>query len=171
MNATSFPSVDSDSSPVTPPDLQDVSRPAPPTLDPSGAGRAPASPQRSLQVLCIDDDEQILESMKDCLAHFEHRVKVASGGKYGLEMFCTAILKSEPYDVVITDLTMPDMNGYEVARQIKAESPDTPLVLMTGAGTTAKDARLMGAPVDAVVNKPPRMRELSDLLLQLARKG
>jgi len=123
-----------------------------------------------LQVLCIDDDEQILESMKDCLAHFEHRVKVASGGKCGIEMFCTAILKSEPFDVVITDLSMPDPNGYEVARQIKAESPDTPLVLMTGAGTTVMEAKMMSAPVDAVVNKPPRMRELNDLLLGLTQK-
>jgi len=84
-------------------------------------------------------------------------------------MFCTAVLKSEPYDMVITDLSMPDVNGYEVTRQIKAESPDTPLVLMTGAGTTKEEARLMSAPVDAVVGKPPRMRELNALLLALAR--
>ena len=48
-------------------------------------------------------------------------------------MFRTAILKSEPYDVVITDMNMPDINGYEVAQMIKIESPDTPVILMTGA--------------------------------------
>ena len=152
------------------PDRRDVSWPSPLVLESPKVEPAPAPLPRSLHVLCIDDDEQILESLKECLAHYGHRVKAASGGKYGIEMFCTAILKSDSYDVVITDLSMPDVNGYEVTRQIKAESPDTPLILMTGAGTTKRDAELMSAPVDAVVNKPPRMRELNDLLLGLARQ-
>src|SRR5208282_15437 len=73
----------------------------------TGGDKAPSPSKRSLNVLCIDDDEQILEMMKACLAHYDHQVRVASGGKYGIELFCTAILKSEPYDVVITDLGMP----------------------------------------------------------------
>ena len=168
MNAT-VPYVPSESPLEMPSHQREASWPSTPTLEPTNP--AAASPQRSLHVLCIDDDEQILESLRDCLGHFGHSVKVASGGKYGIEMFCTAMLKSETFDAVITDLSMPDVNGYEVTRQIKAESPETPLVLMTGAGTTKKDAEMMRAPVDAVVNKPPRMKELSDLLLQLARKA
>ncbi|HTY89073.1 MAG TPA: response regulator [Candidatus Acidoferrum sp.] len=169
MNLAVDPIVDSVSQPATPSAERESSWPAPHEIGPPPVVLQPTPPHRSLHVLCIDDDEQILESLKDCLAHFGHRVKVASGGKYGIEMFCTAVLKSEPYDMVITDLSMPDVNGYEVTRQIKAESPDTPLVLMTGAGTTKEEARLMSAPVDAVVGKPPRMRELNALLLALAR--
>lgn len=126
-----------------------------------------APPRRPLRVLCIDDDELILESMKDCLAYFEHQVAVASGGKRGLELFRIAHLKSEPYDVVVTDMMMPELNGCVVARMIKAESPDTPVVLMTGVkegGSTSKS-------VDAVVYKPPLMQELSDLLLRLGRRS
>ncbi|HTY88935.1 MAG TPA: response regulator [Candidatus Acidoferrum sp.] len=122
-------------------------------------------------MLCIDDDEQVLGSLKDCLAYYGHQVKAASGGKCGIEMFCTAILKSEPYDVVITDLSMPDLDGYEVTRQCKAESPDTPFIIMSGMGATKEQANALSAPVDAVVNKPPRMRELNDLLLNLAKKA
>jgi DNA-binding response OmpR family regulator len=127
------------------------------------------SPKRSLHILCIDDDEQVLEFMKDCLTHFEHRVRVASGGKYGLELFGAAILKSEPYDVVITDMSMPDIDGYQVARTIKAESPNTPVIMMTGVDTVAKENGTVTRAVDVVVSKPPRMKELNDLLLRMAR--
>jgi CheY-like chemotaxis protein len=131
--------------------------------------QAPAPSRRSLRILCIDDDESVLEFMQDCLAHFGHQVKAASGGKYGMELFSTAQLKSEPYDVVVTDLGMPDIDGYQVARAIKAESPGTPVVLMTGEGGTRVGGAWAGV-VNVVVNKPPRIHELNDLLLRVAEK-
>jgi DNA-binding NtrC family response regulator len=149
------------------PDPRTVSRPCLPTLHPAGVNRVAVPPQRLLRVLCIDDDEQVLESMKACLTHFDHQVKVASGGKSGIELFCTAILKSEPYDVVITDMNMPDVNGHAVAQIIKAESPDTPVILMTGANNTTRDSGSIPGLVDAVLNKPARMKELNDLLLRI----
>jgi CheY-like chemotaxis protein len=154
----------SESPPNPPPDPQAVSRQSPVAANP-----VPVPPQRSLQVLCIDDDEQVLESLKACLELFGHRVGAASGGRRGIEMFITATLKSEPYDVVITDLNMPDVDGYEVARQIKAESPGTPVILISGLGITLNRAAFKSAPVDAVVNKPPGMQNLNGLILQLVK--
>jgi DNA-binding NtrC family response regulator len=151
-----------------PPAPPEITRQGPETIRPAGGDPPPAAPKRSLHVLCIDDDEQILEMMKGCLALFHHRVRTASGGKHGIELFCTALLKSEPYDVIITDLNMPDLDGYQVARAIKDESPDTPIILMTGGGTTTMEARLRSPAVDAVAAKPPRMQELNDLLLRMA---
>ena len=127
-----------------------------------------AKQKRSLHILCIDDDEQILEMMKACLTHYGHRVKVASGGKYGLELFCVAQLKSEPYDTVITDLGMPDIDGYQVAWAIKIESPKTPVILLTAWGANVKDEKAISSIVDAVLSKPPRIEKLNDLLLRLA---
>jgi DNA-binding response OmpR family regulator len=124
-------------------------------------------PKRSVHILCIDDDEQFLETMKDCLTHFEHRVTVASGGKRGLELFSTAMMKSQPYEVVITDLGMPDMDGQRVARTIKAESPNTPIIMMTGRDTITKQDGEMAPAVDAVVGKPPHIQELNDLILRI----
>jgi CheY-like chemotaxis protein len=127
----------------------------------------PAIQKRSLQILCIDDDEQILEMMKACLGHHGHRVRVASGGKYGIELFCTAILKSEPYDVVITDLGMPDLDGYQVAWAIKIESPQTPIVMLTAWGANVRNDVAISSTVNAVVSKPPQMQELNELLLRM----
>jgi CheY-like chemotaxis protein len=123
--------------------------------------------KRSLYILCIDDDALMLEVTKDCLSHFEHRVRVASGGRYGVEVFHSAILKSEPYDAVITDLRMPDMDGYQVARMIKAESPLTPVIMLTGENNPTAQDEAMALAVDVMVGKPPRMRELNDLLLRV----
>jgi CheY-like chemotaxis protein len=162
--------VDSEPGRDVPPERRDVSRQSPPTINPAGVKQVSVPPKRSLRVLCIDDDQQVLESLIAFLVFFKHRVKAASGGKRGIELFCAARLAGEPYDVVVTDLTMPEVDGYEVARQIKAESPDTPVIMMSGLGLIAKEeagSRLVL--VDAVVNKPPRPRELNDLLLRMAR--
>jgi DNA-binding NtrC family response regulator len=156
------------SPPVTDLDPAAASRACPQPLPQGGGSQAPTPLKRSLRVLCIDDDEQFLEMMKDCLSYYEHQIRVASGGKHGIELFCTAILKSEPYDVVITDLRMPDMDGYQVAQMIKEESPRTPIIIMTGESTSAPGGGKTPAAVDFVVNKPPRMQELNELLLRIA---
>jgi len=148
-------------------DRRPTSPPGPQAIPLPNTAPAVASPQRSLRILCIDDDEQFLEMMKDCLSHYQHQVRVASGGKYGIELFCTAILKSEPFEVVITDLRMPDMDGYLVAQVIKAESPHTPVIVMTGDGVAGGGGGSMASTVDAVVGKPPHMQELNELLLRM----
>ncbi len=131
--------------------------------------RPSARPNASLRILCIDDDPHVREFMTDCLAHFDHQVMVATGGKQGLEMFRAATRENLPYDVIITDLGMPDINGHCVARTIKAESPHTPIIMLTGWGQTVRDDGDTTPGADIVVSKPPRMSELNDLLLRMAR--
>jgi CheY-like chemotaxis protein len=93
---------------------------------------------------------------------------VASGGKEGIEMFRTATLKNQPYEVVVTDMRMPDIDGRQVARTIKAESPNTPIIMLTGWGAIIRDDGDTTPGVDVVVNKPPHMQELNELLLRMA---
>ena len=123
--------------------------------------------KRSLRILCIDDESQIQELLKNCLTSLEHRVTTASSGKQGVEMFRAAMRKKQPYETVITDLGMPDVDGQQVARTIKAESPGTPVIMMTGWGSVMKEDGELVAGVDAVVGKPPRIGELNNLLLRL----
>jgi len=111
----------------------------------------------------------VLESMKDFLVYFGHRVGMASGGRRAMEMFRTAIQRSEPYDLVITDMNMPDVGGYGVAQAIKTDSPNTPVILITGAGNTMKDNGSFSAGIDVVLHKPIRMQELNDVLLRTAK--
>lgn len=134
----------------------------------ASASQESTQPKRPLSVLCIDDDEQVLESMEACITYLGHRVQVASGGKAGLGLFHRAMLLSKPFDVVITDLNMPDVDGYAVTREIKAESPGTPVVILSGLGALEERTKPMTAAPDAVVNKPPHLQKLGALLRRLA---
>lgn len=124
--------------------------------------------RRSLHVLCIDDESIVRQVLNDSLTNFNHRVTVAASGKKGVELFRGAMRTKEPYHVVITDLGMPEMDGHQVARLIKAESPKTPVIMLTGWGTMMKEEGATAPEVDAIVSKPARMDELNDLLLKTA---
>jgi CheY-like chemotaxis protein len=128
----------------------------------------PIQQEHTLHVLCIDDDETLRLLLDDCLTHFDHRVVTAGSGEQGIELFRAARQKKQPFDVVITDLGMPKMDGHQVARIIKAESPLTPIIMMTGWGAIMKEDGETANEVDALVGKPPIMQELNDLLLRMA---
>jgi signal transduction histidine kinase/ActR/RegA family two-component response regulator len=125
-----------------------------------------AGRQRSLHVLCIDDEMMIRDILNDSLKNFNHQVTVASSGKDGIELFRTALRKKQPYQAVITDLGMPEMDGHQVARIIKAESPRTPVIMLTGWGTIMKEEGETAPEVDAIIAKPARIDELNNLLLE-----
>ncbi|GEM_PF-525348 len=129
------------------------------------------NPARALRVLCIDDDESIRQLLQDCLSDFKHRVITASSGEQGMELFRGARQKNEPFEVVITDLGMPKMDGHQLARIIKAESPRTPIIMMTGWGAMMKADGETAPEVDAVVGKPPHLQRLNELLLRVTRPG
>jgi CheY-like chemotaxis protein len=127
--------------------------------------------ERSLRILCIDDEEPIRLLLNDCLTHFSHQVVTAASGEQGLEFFRAARLKNNPFEAVITDLGMPKMDGHQLARCIKAESPHTPIVMLTGWGTMMQENSETAPEVDAVVGKPPQLQELHDLLLRVTAKN
>jgi signal transduction histidine kinase/CheY-like chemotaxis protein len=122
---------------------------------------------QSLRILCIDDEPHIQELLKNCLTALKHQVTVASGGKQGIEMFRQAVRQNQPYEAVITDFGMPDMDGCQVARTIKDEFHATPIVMMTGWGTMMNENGQIPPEVDALIGKPPRINEMNNLLIRL----
>jgi signal transduction histidine kinase/ActR/RegA family two-component response regulator len=140
-----------------------------PTAPPVPAEPKAVTCDTPVKVLCIDDEPMVRQLLDDCLKRYKHDVAVASDGKQGLEMFRTALRSNQPYQVVITDLGMPEVDGEQVARSIKAESPKTPVIMLTGWGTMMKEDTDVSTRVDAVVPKPPRMKELNDLVVQFAK--
>jgi len=109
----------------------------------------------------------IRELMSDCLGGFDHEVAVAEGGEEGLKMFQSAAAAKRPYQVVITDLGMPGMDGHAVTRAIKAQSPRTPVIMMTGWGALMNAEGETPIQADALLSKPPRFQELNELLLRI----
>jgi signal transduction histidine kinase/CheY-like chemotaxis protein len=126
-----------------------------------------SKPHRSLRILCIDDEPQIQQLLSDCLSQLDHKVATASGGKEGIEMFRTAAKTDRPFQTVITDLGMPEVDGHQVVRAIKGDSPETPVIMITGWGSMMKEEGEEIPDVDALVGKPPSIQKLNELLLQL----
>jgi CheY-like chemotaxis protein/anti-sigma regulatory factor (Ser/Thr protein kinase) len=123
----------------------------------------------SLRLLCIDDEPLLRELLKEMLEFYHHDVQTADGGRAGLEMFEKARRSSQPFDAVITDLGMPDLNGRQVAEKIKADDPGTPIIMLTGWGTMLEERGDGAAQVDAMLSKPPGVDELVEALTRVTR--
>jgi signal transduction histidine kinase/ActR/RegA family two-component response regulator len=121
-------------------------------------------PLKPLKILCIDDEPLLRELLKEMLERDHHRVEVSEDGLAGLEAFRTARHGGGPFDVVITDLGMPHLDGRQVATAIKHESPATPVVMLTGWGAFMKEDGSQPVPVDGVLSKPPRSGEIRQML-------
>jgi len=121
------------------------------------------------RILIVDDDPIIIESLRETLRGDGHHVTAAEGGQAGIDAFEAARASGEPFELVITDLGMPYVDGRRVAASIKAASSDTPVVLLTGWGQRLMAENQVPPYVDRVLNKPPRLRELRAALAELAR--
>ena len=117
------------------------------------------------RILCIDDEPTVRELIFEMLRHDGHEVETADGGKSGLAAFHTAQASGKPFDIVITDLGMPHMDGREVASVLKSENPQTPVVMLTGWGAFMKEDH--SHQVDGILGKPPRIQEIRDVLREV----
>jgi PAS domain S-box-containing protein len=123
-----------------------------------------------LRVLCVDDEPTVRQALRGALEGEGHTVALAAGGEAGLETFRAAELRGEPFDVVITDLGMPDVSGRDVARSVKREAPETPVILLTGWGRRLKAEDDVPAAVDLMLGKPPTIEGLNRALAQVMAK-
>jgi CheY-like chemotaxis protein len=121
-----------------------------------------------LRILLIDDDPMLLKSLQDALEADGHVITPTNGGQSGIDSFSAAAAKEgQRFDLVITDLGMPYVDGRKVAAAIKAISPRTPVVMLTGWGHRLVAENDIPAHVDRVLNKPPRLHELRAALAEL----
>jgi CheY-like chemotaxis protein len=126
---------------------------------------------RPLAILIVDDDPLVLESLRATLQSDGHTVTAADGGQAGINSFIDAHRRRERFDVVITDLGMPHIDGRNVAAAIKLESPETPVILLTGWGQRLVDDGDIPVHVDHVLNKPPKLRDLRAALSHVIPKS
>ncbi len=126
-----------------------------------GTGVQPQQVIAPLRILLIDDDPIVIQSTYETLLGDGHKVTAVDGGQAGIDVFGAALAAGEPYDVVVTDLGMPHVDGRQVASAVKASRPQTLVLLLTGWGRRlAEEEGEMPAHVDRVLAKPPRLRDL-----------
>jgi CheY-like chemotaxis protein len=117
-----------------------------------------------LRILLVDDDPLLIKSLRDILEQDGHVVSAADGGQKGIYTFAAALASPNPFSLVITDLGMPYVDGRKVAASIKAASPNTPVILLTGWGKRLLAENDVPAHVDRVLSKPPRLIEIREAL-------
>jgi CheY-like chemotaxis protein len=109
------------------------------------------------RILVVDDEPSVCRSLKMLLEHDGHAVQTVDGGEAALALF-------EPgrFDLVITDYSMPDMKGDELAMLIRQREPDQAIIMASGLAGEQNDLGRLTVKVDAVLNKPFSLAELRE---------
>jgi CheY-like chemotaxis protein len=108
----------------------------------------------------------VREVLSVYLEEDHHQVVIAPNGRVGLEKF-----KAEgPFDLVMTDRAMPEMNGDQLAEAIKALNPQQPIILLTGFGDLMIGAGEKPPGVDLVVAKPFTLAALRSAMSQVTEE-
>jgi CheY-like chemotaxis protein len=115
----------------------------------------------SLNILVIDDEPLLAETLGELLRILGHEAAIVTSGEEGLTRLATT-----RFDMVMTDLGMPGMSGWEVAQAVKTRWPQLPVILVTGWGDAVESTRLDGTGVDVVLAKPYRVAQLEAALAQ-----
>jgi CheY-like chemotaxis protein len=123
------------------------------------AGMEASQTSNRCQLLLIDDEEPVRTTIASLLRAVGYTVIDADSGDQGL-----ACLMGGSVDLVITDLGMPGMTGWEVAERIKATHPSLPVILLTGWGHQIPDTIRERDAVDMVLAKPVRLVDLQDAI-------
>jgi PAS domain S-box-containing protein len=123
---------------------------------------SPVVPAHPLRVLLIDDESAVRTTLATLLRTAGHSVVEADSGAIGLAIFAETSV-----DCVLTDLGMPDLTGWDVARAVKAKNPAFPVVLLTGWGEGAVGEADGRALVDRVLGKPVRLTDLLHVIAEI----
>ena len=109
------------------------------------------------RILVVDDEPTVCRSIKMLLEHDGHAVQTVDGGVAALALF-------EPgrFNLVITDYSMPDMKGDELAMLIRQREPDQAIIMASGLAGEQNDLGQLTVNVDAVLNKPFSLAELRE---------
>jgi DNA-binding response OmpR family regulator len=118
------------------------------------------------RILVIEDEPAILQGLADNLKRELHDVLTAADGETGYRL-----IKQKNPDLVILDLMLPKLSGYEVCRQMRAEGIATPILMLTARGEEGDRVVGLDLGADDYVTKPFSVRELLARVRALLRRG
>jgi PAS domain S-box-containing protein len=117
----------------------------------------------TLNILIVDDEPAVRETLAEMLEAGNHQVLLAEGGQDALQM-----LRSNRVDLVFTDLAMPEMDGWETAREIRKRWPEIKIVLVTGYGPATIPPVGEEDLVDGIIGKPFAFAQVAAILSSLS---
>jgi len=140
-----------------------------------GAALPPAAPQANLtglRVLVVDDNATNRAILTRFLQAWDIRSEAAEGAVAALAALASGAARGRPFDVVLLDLNMPDVDGIELARRIAADGilPAVRMVLLTSSGQQGEARQARDAGIDGYLTKPVRQSQLHDCLATFSER-
>jgi two-component system cell cycle response regulator DivK len=119
------------------------------------------APDPTKRILIVEDNPLNMKLLCDLLALQAYRVLAAADGATGLRL-----ARGESPDLILLDLRLPDLSGYEVVRQLRGDGATAtiPVIAVTAFAMAGDEARALASGFDAFVTKPFRVRELLELV-------
>jgi two-component system response regulator (stage 0 sporulation protein F) len=119
------------------------------------------------KLLIVDDEETIRFSLSQAFitAEEEYEVTVASDALHALDKF-----KKQNYDLVITDIMMPGMDGFELIKKLKQYNPTIPVIVITAYGDEEKEKRSKNLGVVEYIEKPFDIHSIREKVFRLLKK-
>jgi len=105
----------------------------------------------SENILFVDDEKSIINSVRSCLERAGYNVTAVAKGQEALDIFAKDLGR---FDLVVTDLTMPNMTGEQLSHELMRLRPGTPVILCTGHGTAISRERSDAVGITAILHKP-----------------
>lgn len=125
-------------------------------------------PGGSERILYVEDEELMINAIRPILQRFGYRVDARKSSREALAAFRE---RPDAYDLVITDQSMPEMTGDQLAKALLAVRPDLPIVLITGYSEVIDEKRAKALGIRAFVMKPVAMRELAETIRRVLGPG
>jgi CheY-like chemotaxis protein len=120
----------------------------------------------SPKILVVDDESSVRELLADILQNEGYEVSLAEGGREALALFATG-----NYEAIFTDVGMPGMSGWELARAIREHNETIPLAVITGWGEAVGSIEQEQAKVDWVVTKPFSINRINEIVSEIAQRN
>ncbi|MEG1998987.1 MAG: response regulator transcription factor [Bacteroidales bacterium] len=117
------------------------------------------------QILVIEDEQRVASLLKAGLEEIGFHVMLAFDGITGLKLF-----KAGTFDIVISDIILPKMDGFELCKEIRKINPDTPILMLTALGSTDDKLEGFDAGADDYMVKPFDFRELNARISVLLKR-
>ena len=118
------------------------------------------------KILIIEDEPHIVMGLQDALEFEGYEVVAASTGKEGL-----VLAKQAKPDVLLLDLMLPDINGYQVCEEVRRYDPFLPIIMLTARSQEADKVRGLDAGADDYVTKPFSLAELTARIRAIVRRA
>lgn len=125
---------------------------------------------KRLTLLFVEDNEALRTRMCDMLGEYFYRVESAVDGVDGLEKYRDSFSDQKPYDIVISDIRMPRMNGVELAEAVRAIREDQPIIILSAHAEAEYLLSLINIGISQFITKPIEYQQMFDTLYKVCGK-